>query len=70
MNPKEKAIEIINKINGKPITIEEWSKASDYAKNDLKRKGLIVANEVLSIRYLLKKETWFYKEVKKEIEKL
>jgi hypothetical protein len=70
MIAKEKAIEIISKINGQLITVEDWSKASDYAKKDLKRKGLIVANEVLSIRYLLKKETWFYKEVKKEIEKL
>lgn len=67
MTPKEKAIEIINKINGQPISVEEWNKASEYAKNDLKRKALIVVNEVLSITYLLKRETYFYNQVKFEI---
>lgn len=70
MTPKEKAIYIINQINGQPITIEEWDKASDYAKNDLKRKAKIVVYEVLKIPYLLKRETYFYNQVIKEIELL
>lgn len=70
MTPKEKAIYIINQINGHPITIEEWDKASDYAKNDLKRKAKIVVYEVLKIPYLLKRETYFYNQVIKEIELL
>ena len=47
LTPKEKAIELIEKINNKPITVAEWEMASDYAKNDLKRKALIVVNEIL-----------------------
>jgi hypothetical protein len=47
MTPKEKAIELLDKMNNMPITIKEWNKASDYAKNNLKRKVLIVVEEIL-----------------------
>ena len=67
MTPKEKADELyskyddlLNKDFGNPIVFD----------NQIKQCALIAVDEMLSLRYLLKKETWFYKEVKKEIEKL
>ena len=48
MTPKEKAIELIDKMNNMPITFNEWERASDYAKNDLKRKVLIVVDEFIN----------------------
>jgi len=50
MTPKEKAIELLDKMNNMPITIDEWDKASEYAKTDLKRKALIVVEEILKCR--------------------
>jgi hypothetical protein len=52
IKPKEKAKELVEKMNNMPITIEEWNKASDYAKSDLKRKALIVVEEILNARPL------------------
>ena len=66
MTPQEKADELVHKYvdltDGWVYGIKNW--------NYKKQCALIAVNEVLSIQYLLKKETWFYKEVKKEIEKL
>ena len=76
MTPKEKAIELLNKINNMPITIKEWNKASDYAKTNLKRKALIVVDEVLNAidwyyyEGSAQTEHNYWKEVKQEIEKL
>jgi hypothetical protein len=74
MTPKEKAIELLDKMNNMPITIEEWNKASDYAKNNLKRKALIVVDEILRSHHNLyglnNKEVKFYLEVQQEIKKL
>jgi len=76
MTPKEEAVELLAKMNNAPIDIIEWYKASDYAKNELKRKALIVVDEVISaidVGY----EDWkslskinFWQQVKTEIEKL
>ena len=67
MTPKEKAIELLNKMNNMPITYEEWYKASDYAKTNLKRKALIAVD--LAIEYN-DFHIEFLQEVKEEIEKL
>ena len=71
--PKEKAINLIDKMNNQSITIQEWQRASDYAKNDLKRKALIVVDEIL--RVIDRDNNYqnvyaYFLEVKKEIEKL
>jgi len=76
MTPKEKAKELIEKMNvihyvklgGKNTN----SKGLPVSMHDeqIKQCALIAVDEMLLLRYLLKKETWFYKEVKKEIEKL
>lgn len=47
-NSKEKAIAIMNKMNNGVITEDMWLSCSDYAKSDLKRKCLIVVDEVLA----------------------
>lgn len=39
----------MNKVNNTEIKMEQWLKCSDYAKNDLKRKALIVVDEVLFV---------------------
>lgn len=46
MTPKEKALVLLNKVNGKGLTLWEWNNCSIYAKNDLKRKVSIIINEV------------------------
>ena len=60
MTPKLKAVELVNK----------YLQIYDGRVIEAKKCALIAVDEMLSLRYLLKKETWFYKEVKKEIEKL
>jgi hypothetical protein len=83
MTAKDKAKELFDKMNNKPISIEEWDKASDYAKKDLKRKVLITVDEIFEhIDYIFKvlkkdnlpnkfhDEIEYWKEVKQEIEKL
>ena len=66
MTPKEKAKELVEKYF---IVIDNSHPLEDILKT-AKQCALIAVDEMLSLRYLLKKETWFYKEVKKEIEKL
>jgi hypothetical protein len=76
MTPKEKARELISKMDvihymklggknkdsrGLPISMHD---------DQVKQCALIAVDEVLRIPYLLKKETWFYKEVKQEIQSL
>jgi hypothetical protein len=45
--PLEKAWVLMCRINDAFISKQDWEKASEYAKNDLKRKCLIVVDEVL-----------------------
>ena len=45
--PLEKAWTLMSKMNNSLITEEDWQKASDYAKKDLKRKCLLVIDEVI-----------------------
>jgi hypothetical protein len=70
-NPKEKAKELVEKMNNMPITIEEWNKASDYAKTDLKRKALIAVDEILNEYWShdTKRRDW-WQEVKQAIKEL
>ena len=63
MTPKEKAEELFLKY--RTLNLSTWTNSEDA-----KKMSLIAVDEMLSLRYLLKKETWFYKEVKKEIKKL
>lgn len=48
MKPSEKARDILEKINNGKISKSDWDKATDYAKQDLKRKALIVIDEIES----------------------
>ena len=62
MTPKEKAFK---------LAIDKYYNLNCISTiEDAKQCALIAVDEVLKIPYLLKKETWFYKEVKQEIEKL
>lgn len=83
MTPKQKAKTLLFIINGSNINLEEFDKqfnsASNYAKKDLKRKALIVVDEILNNFglksdgknfYTSSEAISFYEEVKKEIEKL
>ena len=47
MNEKEKALDILQKINNGKISKALWVNCSDYAKKDLKRKAFIVIDEIL-----------------------
>jgi len=49
MTPKEKAWDLLCKMNNANITEKIWSDASPYAKKDLKRKCFIVIDEVLRL---------------------
>ena len=62
MTPKEKSVQLI-------YAFEAFTDRDNELEFS-KQCALIAVDEMLSLRYLLKKETWFYKEVKKEIEKL
>jgi len=65
MTPKEKAEELVL------IFLRLQEPNYNWFNTQLaKQCALIAVDEMLSLRYLLKKETWFYKEVKKEIKKL
>ena len=69
MTPKEKAEELITKfigINNVVYTIFKRRVLINVAK----RNAIIAVDEVLSIPYLLKKEKYFYNQVKQEIENL
>lgn len=76
MTPKEKAEELVDKYLNASFNCKDCDmpycdiKCTMLSKREAKVCALIVVDEMLSLRYLLKKETWFYKEVKKEIEKL
>jgi len=82
MTPQEKAKELLDKMNTREITTDEWDRASDYAKDDLKRKVYIVVDEVLDARLFAGQNLVgrngienidteeFWLEVKQEIEKL
>lgn len=56
MTPKEKAKELLDKMNNEKISYSTWQKASDYAKNDLKRKVLIVIDEIQNVGIWIGKE--------------
>lgn len=58
MKPYEKAWDILNKLNNKEITVSEWYNASDFAKDDLKRKALIVVDEVINTDMLIDEEEY------------
>jgi hypothetical protein len=54
MKPKEKAHDLINKMNGQVITPEEWAKLSDDVKKELKRKCNIVIDEIMQTNPTIK----------------
>jgi transcription elongation factor GreA-like protein len=56
MNAKEKANELMSRMNGQIITKKDWEKASDYAKKDLKRKVSIVIDEIENVGCWVAKE--------------
>jgi len=49
MTPKEKAKDLLEKINNASISNIEWDRCSEYGKNSLKRKAIIVCDEILSL---------------------
>ena len=66
MIPEEKAKELFDKYE---YFVRMYN--DDTPRKDMQKEcALIAVNLVLSVPYLLKYENWFYKEVKKEIEKL
>jgi hypothetical protein len=69
MTPKEKAEELITKFMGINNVVYTIFKRRVLI-NVSKRNAIIAVDEVLSIPYLLKKEKYFYNQVKKELEKL
>jgi hypothetical protein len=77
MTPKEKAVELLEKINNGKITKEQWDNCSEYARNDLKRKAIIVIDEVVSVVSefdntdgYAQSRLDYYHQIKTEIEKL
>lgn len=66
MTPKEKAWKLMDQC----IKFHRNGIYNQVHEDIAKQYALMIVDEVLSIRYLLKQETWFYKEVKKEIELL
>jgi hypothetical protein len=68
MIPKEKADELITKfmeINNIVYRIIKRRVLINVAK----KNSILAVDEILSIPYLLKKEKYFYNQVKKELEK-
>lgn len=49
MSPKEKALDLIIKINNQKISVEQFKEASHYARYDLKRKAQIIVDEILLV---------------------
>lgn len=47
MKTKDKAHDLLSKMNGQVIAEFDWVFASEYAKNELKRKALIVCDEII-----------------------
>lgn len=77
--PKEKAIDLLSKINNQEITPKIWREASEYAKKDLRRKAHIITDEVienlegLCISHLgtyLNPKISYWQEIKTELNKL
>jgi hypothetical protein len=62
MKVYEKAWDLLSKINGQEISDEMWSRASDYAKKDLKRKANIVIDEVIGTEMLIDEDTYVEKK--------
>ena len=60
MTPKEKANELVDKFT--VVGLQQ--------RNEGIQCALIAVDEVLSITYLLKKEVYFFNQVKQEIKKL
>ena len=56
MTPNQKAKELLDKMNNQVIKKNDWNKASDYAKKDLKRKCLIVIDEIMNVGCWVSKE--------------
>lgn len=68
MTSKEKAEKLVNSFIGLSS-----NKLSDYSRIEhptAKQCAILVVDEMLNLRYLLKQETYFYRRVKKEIELL
>jgi hypothetical protein len=68
MTPKEKAKELVDKHCANHFEQKRGSIIINLEK--AKKSALISVELVLSISYLLKQETYFYKNVKQEILKL
>lgn len=76
MTPKEKALLLVNKYEN--VTIEGTEGCFNILKTDAKIFALIAVNEIISIDVLIDEDTWvsktsyleFWKEVKKELEKI
>ena len=49
MTTIERTKYLLEKVNGAPISLEEWKGLSDYSKIDLKRKCYVVIDEILLI---------------------
>jgi transcription elongation factor GreA-like protein len=56
MTAKEKAKELLDKMNNQVVKKDDWDKASEYAKKDLKRKCLIVIDEIENVGCFVGKE--------------
>jgi hypothetical protein len=67
MEAANKALELMSKINGQLITKKVWLKASDYAKADLKRKAMIVVDEILNLDDFSIEGREYWNEVKTEL---
>lgn len=63
MSPFTKAKEILEKINNGKISKALWNNCSDFAKKDLKRKALIVVDEIISENKLFPYNTIFYERI-------
>ena len=48
MTPKEKAFFLLSEMNNATVTLESFKKASYYGQQELKRKCLIVVNEIIA----------------------
>jgi hypothetical protein len=58
MEPHKKAWDLLSRINGQEIDNEMWSKASKYAKDDLKRKAKIVVSEIINTDMLIDEDVY------------
>jgi hypothetical protein len=80
MTPKEKAWDLISKVNGSELTSETWAKQSCWSVEFIKRIATIMVDEMImqnGENYLnglsedvYRKTNGFLFEVKQEIEKL